>query len=135
MPFHGIIHGKFWHSADNPQKVKLRARISPRICQKLLNYILTFIRGLLGIDSWKNETKKSHATVALTSFRKIFTINGKVGAFEVTVVSVSENLTLQSYELFVCLFLRIIFCASFGGSLRIDVNGLIYYKNCRLIVC
>ncbi len=64
MPFRGIIRGKFWLSADNPRKVKLCARISPRIREKI-NYYLTFIRGLLGVLMKKNETKKSHATVPL----------------------------------------------------------------------
>ncbi len=58
MPFHNIIHGKFRLSADYPQEIKLRAWISPRICEKTLNYFLTFSWGLLGVDSWEKRDQK-----------------------------------------------------------------------------
>jgi hypothetical protein len=65
MPFNGIVNGKFRLSVDNPQKVKLCARISPRIREKILN-CFSVIRGLLGVDSSKkNKTKKPHTTVPL----------------------------------------------------------------------
>ncbi len=81
MPFRGIIHGKSWLSENytperhtfplyNPRKVltfrglsaesqKLRARISPRIREKIWKNFLTFIRDLLGVDSWKKTRPKN----------------------------------------------------------------------------
>jgi hypothetical protein len=43
---------------DNPRKVELRAQISPRICEKISDYFLTFIRGLLSIVSKKKRDQK-----------------------------------------------------------------------------
>ncbi len=71
MPFRGIIHGKFWLSADYPQKVKLRARISRRIHEKILINFLTFIRDLLGVDSWKKRDQK----ISCYSLFKVITCN------------------------------------------------------------
>ncbi len=58
MPFRGIIHRQLWLSADYPREVKLRARISPQIREKTTNNFLTFIRGLLGVDSRKKRDQK-----------------------------------------------------------------------------
>ncbi len=56
MPFRSIIHGKSNFVHEYLSEIR----------EKISNYYLTFIRGLLGIVmKKKNETKKSHATVPL----------------------------------------------------------------------
>jgi hypothetical protein len=72
MPFCDIIHGKFWFSTDNPQKVNLRTRLSPRIRKKNIKLFLDIHQG--PIRCWlvkKDETRKSHDKVSLTSQKTI----------------------------------------------------------------
>jgi hypothetical protein len=75
MLFCGINRGKFWLPRIIRRKSKkLRARIFPRIRVKILNYLLTFIRGLLGVDLWKKRDQKISCYAPLRPNYKIHSL-------------------------------------------------------------